>query len=176
MHRPFISTIRQAFKGQQLRHSRRKFLKAYIIAVNDQLVFTTADVDKLIAFYQNYDEPPSYLNFTLCAEAEEDFHAKDTSGHLRLHAIKVQHHRHIQRTRRLNQLLAHGELIVARLHSETMTEEEKRLPSLTRRNLKKLSNWDIWDKAFDDQLTKHHEAGVLGTPVLRSSLPTEEQA
>ena len=52
MHRPFISTIRQAFKGQQLRHSRRKFLKAYIIAVNDQPVFTTADVDKLIAFYQ----------------------------------------------------------------------------------------------------------------------------
>ena len=58
MHRPFVAQIHQTFKGMQLRAARRKYLKSYIIAINDQPVFNTADVDKLVAFYQNYDDPP----------------------------------------------------------------------------------------------------------------------
>ena len=175
MHRPFISTIHQAFKGSKIRPCRRKYLKAYIIAVNDQPVFNTHDVDKLVSFYQNYDEPPSFLEFTLCTEAEEDFHLDDTPIHLRLHQIRSSHQRHLRRQREVSQLMAYGDLLVQRLHAENMTDEEKSLPSLTRKNLRKLSNWDVWDKAYDDQLDKHHEAGVLGEPILRTSLPPEEQ-
>ena len=58
---------------------------------------------------------------------------------------------------------------------DAMTDEEKQLKSLTRRNLKHLSNWSDWDKAFDKQMDKHHEAGVFGKPVPISSLPPEEQ-
>ena len=78
--------------------------------------------------------------------------------------------------REVNQLLEYGGLLVAKLHAETMTDEEKKLTSLTRHNLKKLSNWTEWDAAYDKQLDQHNEAGVFGTPVLRSSLPKEEQS
>ena len=45
-----------------------------------------------------------------------------------------------------------------------------------RRNLQRLENWDQWDAAFDAQLDDHNQAGVFGKPVLRSSLPTQQQS
>jgi hypothetical protein len=32
----------------------------------------------------------------------------------------------------------------------------------------KLSNWSLWDGAFDAQLDAHHASGALGTPVPRA--------
>lgn len=57
-----------------------------------------------------------------------------------------------------------------RLQNDFLTKEEAKLTSFTRRNLKKLSNWDVWDAAHDKQLDAHDAANVLGQPVLRSSL------
>jgi hypothetical protein len=47
-----------------------------------------------------------------------------------------------------------------------MTEEERGLKRFTRRNLQHLSNWSLWDAAFDDQLDAHRKAGTISLPVL----------
>jgi len=52
-------------------------MKEYIIAIQDQPVFTILDVHKLVAFYQNDDELPSLLDMTICAESKEDFCQND---------------------------------------------------------------------------------------------------
>jgi hypothetical protein len=58
-------------------------------------------------------------------------------------------------------------LILHRLQTDCMTDEERQLKSFTRHQLKKLSNWLEWDAAFDAQLDAHFAAGALGLPVLR---------
>ena len=57
--------------------------------------------------------------------------------------------------------------IIRRLQSDGMTDEERALKRLTRRNRMKLSNWSAWDEGFDMQLDAHWEAGALGEPVPR---------
>ena len=73
-------------------------------------------------------------------------------------------------------MLKYGKLIIDQLQTDAMTPEERLLSSLTRKNLKTLPNWHKWDAAYDKQLDQHFEAGVFGKPVLRSSLPPEEQS
>ena len=60
---------------------------------------------------------------------------------------------------------------------DAITNKETQLKSLTRRNLKRLSNWPDWDKAFDKQMDEHQtlNPGMFGKPVPISSLPPEEQ-
>ena len=57
-----------------------------------------------------------------------------------------------------------------------MTDEERRLKTFTRRNLKKLANWDAWSDAFNQQLNDHDKAGVFGEPTKKSELPKEQQS
>ena len=73
-------------------------------------------------------------------------------------------------------MLKYGEMIIERLQTDAMMEEEQALPSLTQKNLKTLSNWHEWDAAYNKQLDQHYKAGVFGKLVLRSSLPLEEQS
>jgi len=84
-----------------------------------------SDVDQLVAFYQAYNEPPMHLNPTICPELEENFHHRKTPGHLCLHALHCTKQHHIHCMKALNALLEYGDLIIARLHAETTTEEEK---------------------------------------------------
>ena len=58
-------------------------------------------------------------------------------------------------------------LEMRRLQNEHMTDEEKALPSFTRKNLMKLSNWSDWQKADDEQLEAHFKAGAIGKAVPR---------
>ena len=56
---------------------------------------------------------------------------------------------------------------VSRLQVQDMTDEERALPRFTRGRLKRLSNWDVWDAAFDKQLDSHFKSGAINHPVLR---------
>lgn len=56
---------------------------------------------------------------------------------------------------------------INRLQVQDMTDEERALPKFTRRRLKRLSNWDIWDAAFDKQLDSHFKSGAINHPVPR---------
>jgi len=58
------------------------------------------------------------------------------------------------------------ELIVNRLQSSTMTDEERALPKLTRQCLHNLPNWPLWDAACDKQLEAHFTAGAFLAPIL----------
>ena len=41
--------------------SWKKFLKSYIVAINDKPVFSAEGLKEKIALYQNYDEPPETI-------------------------------------------------------------------------------------------------------------------
>ena len=56
-----------------------------------------------------------------------------------------------------------------------MTDKEWNLKSFTQKTLKRLSNWDNWDAAFDEQLNGHHESGAFGEPICCSSVPKNER-
>ena len=45
--------------------------------------------------------------------------------------------------------------MVRKLSNDHMTDEEKALPSFTRRRLMTLSNWPEWQAADDKQLNQH---------------------
>ena len=63
-------------------------MKAYISAINNHPVFTTDNVERIVSFYQNYNDPPETLILTLCADAQEGILPKDTPVHLQLHQLK----------------------------------------------------------------------------------------
>ncbi len=54
-----------------------------------------------------------------------------------------------------------------KLVNDHMTEEERQLPSFTRKNLMKLSNWDEWNAADRLQLDTHFDSGTIGMAVPR---------
>ena len=58
-------------------------------------------------------------------------------------------------------------LEMRKLSNDHMTEEEKALPSFTRRRLMQLSNWLEWRAANDKQLDSHFDAGTIGMAVPR---------
>ena len=54
-----------------------------------------------------------------------------------------------------------------KLVNDHMTEEERALPSFTRKRLMTLPNWDQWQAADDAQLDSHFKAGTIGKAVPR---------
>jgi len=56
-------------------------------------------------------------------------------------------------------------LIVHRLQSSVMTNEEHTLPKLTHRQLKTLPNWEVWDAMCNKQLDAHHTASAFLKPI-----------
>ena len=68
MCRPFVADIHRGFRSMTKTATRQKFLKSYVVAVNEEPVFTTEELHQKIAFYQNYDDPPDALTFRLAPE------------------------------------------------------------------------------------------------------------
>jgi len=62
---------------------------------------------------------------------------------------------------------------VRKLVNDHMTDEERRLPSFSRKNLMTLSNWEEWRTADHKQLDFHYDAGTMGKAVPR---PKPDQA
>ena len=54
-----------------------------------------------------------------------------------------------------------------KLVNDHMTDEERALPSFTRKNLMKLPNWDVWNAADRQQLDNHFDSGTIGMAVPR---------
>ena len=55
-------------------------------------------------------------------------------------------------------------LIIRALQSESITDAERALGSFTRRKLKTLDTWDLWNSAERTQLDQFHTLGMYGTP------------
>ena len=65
-------------------------------------------------------------------------------------------------------------LEMRKLANDHMTDEEKALPSFTRKRLMKLSNWEEWRAADDKQLDQHYNAGTIGKAVPRPEKDPEK--
>jgi hypothetical protein len=164
LHRPFIDTIiRSPSPRQSLRVFRNKFLGAFITIVNAQPVFTCNDINNAIQNLRALREPPSHIEISLAPERLTDLndHAPPP---LHLRQIDLDNIARIENSIPSN---PYSSLLVNRLQTDGMTPEERALPKLTRHRLKKLSNWHVWDEAFDAQLDAHLRDGAIGEPILR---------
>ena len=69
LRRPFLQEIYRGFRGSMSKAaSRKKFLKSYVVAINDKPVFSVEGLKEKVALYQNYDEPPETITLTLAPE------------------------------------------------------------------------------------------------------------
>ena len=159
LRRPFLQEIYRGFRGMSKTASRKKFLKSYVVAINDQPVFSVEGLKEKIALYQNYDEPPETITLTLAPERQEPVFLSSKPSHLRISEI----------------IADYPDSILHQLQTDGMTDQEKELKRLTRRSLKTLPNWNEWNDAFNQQLDEHAKAGVFGEPIERKDLPPEQQ-
>ena len=159
LRRPFLNDIHRGFRGMTKTASRKKFLKSYVVAINDDPVFTVEALMEKVAFFQNYDEPPETVVLTLAPERQEPVFVGSRPSHLRISEI----------------IADYPDAILHQLQTDCMTPEEKQLKRLTRRTLKALPNWKVWDDAYNAQLDDHAKAGVFGKPVRRQDLPAKQQ-
>ena len=107
--------------------SRKKFLKSYVIAINDEPVFSVEALMNKVAFYQNYDEPPDMVVLTLEPERQEPVFTMSRPTHLCLSEI----------------IADYPDAIVNQLQTDSMTPKEKQVKWLTQCNLKTLPNWNV---------------------------------
>ena len=87
LRRPFLQEIYRGFRGMSKTASRKKFLKSYVVAINDQPVFSVEGLKEKIALYQNYDEPPETITLTLAPERQEPVFLSWKPSHLRISEI-----------------------------------------------------------------------------------------
>ena len=179
--RAFVSRIDTPAAGHRIGAFRRKYVGSYVVSVNGSPVFSVADIDSALQRLQALEDPPSHVDFVFAPERRAEFDSRPTPLHLRLADL-----RHVcalqsvvgegKTSAEFQSLIAEFEddltptemsELIHRLQTNDMTPEERRLKSFTRRNLQKLSNWSLWDEAFDTQLDAHFEAGTLGHPVPR---------
>ena len=155
MRQPFLADIHQTFARMTKVMSCQKFLKSYLVAINDKPVFFLANISQKVTHLQNYDKPLSTLTLTLAPECQEPLVQPQVPYHLRTSQLSIEP----------------AELILACLCTTGMTLAEQHLCCFTSRSLQQLDNWDEWDATFDAQLDDHAQAGIFGKPVLHSSLP-----
>jgi len=94
--------------------SRKKFLKSYVVAINDKPVFSVEGLKEKIALYQNYDEPPETITLTLAPERQEPVFLPSKPSHLRISEI----------------IADYPDSILHQLQTDGMTNQEKELKRL----------------------------------------------
>jgi hypothetical protein len=163
LRRPFIDSIsRPPSPRHSLRVFRRKYIGAFITAINDTPVYSPRDIDAVLQDLKSIRKPPEHITLILAPERIRDL---STNIQPPLHLRRLD----IENIDRIQSSLPsfYQPLFVNRLQTDGMTPAERILLRLTRHRLKKLSNWSDWDAAFDAQLDAHHRDGALGEPVLR---------
>ena len=68
MHCPFLVDIHWAFSGMTKAASCQKFLKSYLVTINDKPVFSLTDVSQKVALLQNYNKSLFTLALSLAPE------------------------------------------------------------------------------------------------------------
>ena len=252
LHRVFLSTINVSPSGVSLRKFRRQHVGSYLVSLNGDPVFCSADVEAALAKLRKAPAPPATVELVLAPERRSDYDSRPPPLHLRLSDLRrvcalqsiagegmssteygkqlhafasdlspVEMSTVIHQLREpaslpvpedltssscdcstcfLDDLLPtdesprpplardsadddpalpsfHGfvsysttpelSLLVSRLQTSGMTDEEKKLKSFSRRRLMELSNWSTWDDMFDSQWDAHYRDGTLGIPIPR---------
>ena len=179
LQRAFVTSISRAATRQSLRSFRKKYLGSYVVSINDEPVFSVADVARIAERLRALPTVPDTVPVVLAPERTADFDDRPPPLHLRMHDL-----RHVCA---LQSVSGEGKTfdeyrtalsafesdltdiemteVIHRLQTEGMTMEERRLKRFTRRNLQKLPNWPDWDAAFDAQLDAHFKMGTISAPI-----------
>ena len=173
LHRAFVERFLRPPQRKTLRSLRRGFNNSYVVKVGEHPIHSAADFQTVVESLCHSESAPDSVSVELAPERRAALLPSEPSMVLRSHDLH-----HISAS-----LSPTGEdmpswedpvpseawgSLVHRLQTADMTDEERKLKSFTRRNLKKLSNWPEWQAAFMKQLDAHHDAGTLAAPVKRS--------
>ena len=192
LHRAYVSAIDNCSPGHKLKAFRKHQLSSYIVSLDEQPIFSLADIEAVLANLRPLRDRPTELKVTFAPpHYSVDIDYRPSPIHLRvadlrhIHAINLVdgegmnsseyiHTLHTVESTLDDPVLSIDDdsppgvaVLLRRLQTEAMTAEERKLKSFTCRNLQKLSNWASWDTTFDKQLDSHHDSGTTGEPVLR---------
>jgi len=187
LHRAYLSAVHRTPltlpPGQRrgLKSFRNSFLHSYVLSINDERVFDPTDVDKVLARLAALPSPPTEISVVLVPERDSRDSSKSPPLHLRLHDLRricalqsvsgegISSSECQARIAAQMSDMSNSEMmeVIHSLKNEEMTDEEQKLTSFTRRKLKQLSNWPLWDAAFDSQLEGHYVDKTYGLPVPR---------
>jgi hypothetical protein len=150
LHRAFISAVhRSPIQRLSLRVFASRYLGAYIVSLHEHPIFYPRDIDSVLTQLRALAHPRTDVTIVLAPERKSDV-TPSAPPPLHLRRVDILH--------------------ISRLLTSPMTDEERKLPKLTRARLQRLSNWSDWDASFDKQLDEHYRDGALGPPVLIANL------
>ena len=181
--RAFASGIHRSPSGHKIRAFRKHYLGSYVLSIADTPVFTLEDIDLVYQKLLASSDSPTTVPIVLAPARKSDFDSRESALHLRVSdlrrvaALRAVSGEGASSTNEFSAAVSSIETslnslapedlsqFIYRLQTAHMTDEERQLKSLTRCNLKRLSNWDQWDAAFDKQLDNHLKAGTIGKAI-----------
>ena len=193
--RATITAFTRPFGTLDVTAANRKLLGSYILKIGSHPVFSVDDVSRILHAYSHQPDPPATLVVRLAIDRKDSL-ADSRPASLTLRPVDIRRiaamplvageGTPIQQRAALREAasralpsgtpadpddLTHHSapdlLEMRKLSNDHMTEEEKALPSFTRKRLMKLSNWPEWQAADDKQLNQHFDAGTIGMAIPR---------
>ena len=176
--------------------ANRHFLGSYILRIGDFHTFSPDDVSRAIAHYRALDIPPAALRVRLAVDQRTTL-SESRPPPLALRPVDIRRIAALKlvagegdspqalrdRVRRiarspdplstpcdpddLIEYTPEETLLLRKLANSHMTDEERKLPSFTRRRLQQLANWSQWLEAERTQLDAHYDSGTIGKAVDR---------
>lgn len=189
-NRTFISKIVPNSSASKL-HSTPKATNnairgAYILSINDTLVFTTADADSIFASLHKSNAKTFAITFAperrligrtkRIAQKEHDIFDPDSIDDTTPHSPTfttadlrtIAAHLHPNQSFSTDDIDSEEiDIVINAITSSSITPEEQALGSLTRRKLMKLSTWPEWRKGEHQQLDQFHALKMYGEPTTR---------
>jgi hypothetical protein len=189
--RAYITDIRSGSSAERLRSSprvtRRKYVGAFVTAVDDVPVFTLAQAQREFTKLRTADvdsfsitlapEPLPTRRDQAAALDELDLLTKAATSvpdendlALTMNALRAIHALRVDPDPDSASLpLTSDEinLVIGALSSESITDEERALGSSTRHKLKTLPTWSLWHAAETKQLDQFESLGMYGKPCAR---------
>ena len=175
----FILAIHCPAIGHTLHAFCHKYLGSYLVSMNGHPVYSPSDVDAILTHLGRVSPQLDMVELVLAPECAADFDDYPSPLHLclndlchvcALQSISGEGYSTTEFCTALDAFssdLTDSEMtmVIHHLQTSDMTNEEYQLSKFTWHNLQYLSNWPLWDAAFNQQLNDHHAAGTFGHPV-----------
>jgi hypothetical protein len=193
-NRVFISDLAPQSSAETLcrtaRATRKKYLGAFITAIQDIPVFTLTNAKRKFRRLRVLTPSPDKISLSLApkplpssrhrtaAQKELDLldphhlTSNDSDDELRITpaTLRAIHALHTDSPVDCNDISDDKiELLLSALQSEAITDAERALGSFTRRKLKTLDTWPQWRAGETTQLDQFHELGMFGSPCFAPS-------
>ena len=169
------------------RVSCRKFVGAFLTAINDVPIFSAADAEQELTNPRHLASPPTHLHLTLAPELllskslrdadarEFDLYQAATTDlssddALRITPLELRAIHALRTAAPADSSCVTDDeidLLIRVITSHAATPEELALGTLTRRKLKTLPTWPLWNAAEEKQCDQFQTLGMFGKPCTR---------